>query len=63
MGNTHGHTALAAPTAALPSPQDVLADLPASLSVKSSLGGGRFLKTVRVAACAKLTAGLGGLSK
>ena len=48
MGNTLSHTTLTAPTAALPSPEDVLSDLPASLSVKSSLGGGRFLKTVRL---------------
>ena len=48
MGNTQSHTTLTAPTAALPSPEDVLSDLPASLSVKSSLGGGRFLKTVRL---------------
>ncbi len=46
MGN-----ALTAPSAALPAPADVLADLPVGLVVKSSLGGGRFLKTARTAAC------------
>jgi hypothetical protein len=49
MGNAESHAALTAPTAALPSPEDVLADLPATLSVRASLGGGRFLKTVRSA--------------
>lgn len=38
--------ALVAPSAALPAPTDVLSDLPAGVVVKSSLGGGRFLKTV-----------------
>ena len=42
MGN-----ALTAPSAALPAPADVLADLPAGVTVKASLGGGRFLKTAR----------------
>ena len=45
MGNAAARM-LTAPSAAA-QPADVLSDLPGGVLVKSSLGGGRFLKTVR----------------